>query len=77
MNATVTARTAVQLADEVNAAFAAGKITTVNGRKITTQYGRKAANAWLNGTVSVTVEGRSKRTIGTVYAKIGQALRTA
>jgi hypothetical protein len=72
-----TVTTATAIADQINADFTAGRITDVNGRRITSQYGRKPANAWGNGTVSVTVKGRSKGKTGTVYAKTGQALHTA
>lgn len=74
---TVAAGTNEDVAARINAAFAAGEITTVNGRTITTSYGRPAARAYLNGTVAVTVKGRQKRTEGTVYGKKGETLTVA
>jgi len=65
------------IAERINAAFASGKATTVNGRTITTTYGRPPARAYLNGTIAVTVKGREKRTTGTVYGKKGQTLALA
>lgn len=65
------------IAERINAAFASGSAATVNGRKITSRFGRPPAVAYLNGTIAVTVEGREKRTTGTVYAKKGQTLTVA
>jgi len=73
-NVVVTAANAVELADEVNAAFKAGELAMVNGRRIVSAWGQPPAKSWQNGTVSVTVQGREKRTVGTVYAKVGQRL---
>ena len=74
---TITTANAQATADALNAAFAAGTLHTVNGREVTSAYGTKVATAWQNGTVSVTVKGRAKRTTGTVYVKAGQDLHTA
>lgn len=71
----VTEANAVQIADDINAAFAAGECWGVNGREAKSAWGQPIARSWQNGTVSVTVKGREKRTTGTVYVKVGQRLR--
>jgi hypothetical protein len=75
--ATITARTATTIADAINADFAAGRISTVNGRELVTAWGKAPAVSWQNGSVSVTVKGRTKGKVGTVFVKVGQELRTA
>jgi hypothetical protein len=76
INVTVTAANSVELADQINAAFAAGDITEVNGRKLISRYGGDVARSWQNGTVSVKVEGRRSRLqVGDVYVKVGGTLR--
>jgi hypothetical protein len=74
---TVTAATAVAIADRINAEFHAGTLTTVNGREPASRYGTTVATAWQNGTVSVSVRGRAKGKLGEVYIKSGQTLHTA
>jgi hypothetical protein len=72
---TVTAATATAIADQINAAFQAGTLTTVNGGTLASRYGTAVATSWQNGTVSVTVHGRTKGKFNTVYVKAGQTLR--
>jgi hypothetical protein len=74
---TNTAATAVTIADRINAEFHAGTLTTVNGRELASRYGTTVAKAWQNGTVSVTVRGRTKGKFGELYIKNGQTLHTA
>jgi hypothetical protein len=66
---TVTAATAVAIADRINAEFQAGTLTTVNGREPASRYGATVATAWQNGTVSVSVRGRAT---GAPYCGPGQ-----
>jgi hypothetical protein len=73
----ITARTATAVADQINADFAAGRITTAGGDKLASRYGQPVARAWQNGTVSVTVKARSKRGFNDVYVKVGHSLRVA
>lgn len=50
-----------------------GKVTTVNGRTVWTRFGA-FASAWQNGSVSVDVRGKGKRTQGTVWVKVGETV---
>ena len=71
MTATVvTAANAQDIADQINSDFSAGVVSTVNGGSLKSRFGSPVARAWQNGTVSVTVVGRSAK-INTVYIKIG------
>lgn len=75
---TVTARTAVTLADELNALYAAGNLATVNGREVLSHYfGAAVARSWQNGTVSVRVRARAKGKTTDLYVKDGQTLTFA
>lgn len=74
---TVTARTAVALADELNALYAAGNLTTVNGREVLSQHSSTIARSWQNGTVSVRVRARAKGKTTDLYVKDGQTLTFA
>ena len=72
---TVYAHNAVELADQINAAFKSGEITEVGGRKLISRFGGDVARSWQNGTVSVKVEGRrSAQQVGDLYFKVGQVL---
>jgi hypothetical protein len=70
----VTAATSMQLADDLNAAFAAGELSAVNGSEVVSRFGQPVARAWQNGTVSVTVRGRTPRKINDLYVKVGGRL---
>lgn len=71
---TVTAANSVELADRLNAAFAAGEIQVVNGEALRSRFGNPVARSWQNGTVSVTVEGRGRGKINDLYVKVGKTL---
>lgn len=63
------------LAQRINDAHRAGLVVHVNGRKVRTYVPSSGtpANVFANGTLSVTVEGRTAR-VGTIYAKVGQSI---
>lgn len=72
MNATtVTATNAQDLADAVNARFAAGEKLTVGGREVRS-WSRTAANAWGTGSLSVNVRTRKGNGVVQVWFKVGQ-----
>ena len=77
MEITVTAHNALATAQELNDMFEHGSLTMVNGREVVSKYGHAPANSWQNGTVSVSVKGRTKGTFGTVYVKVGSTLRAS
>lgn len=66
----VTGRNSYDIEAQINDGFAAHAITHVNGRVIVGRYS-KPATAWQNGSVSVTVVGRTARKTGTVWIKVG------
>lgn len=75
---TVTAHNAVAVADEVNALFAAGTVTTVYGSyELASRFGSAVAKSWQNGTVSVTVKARTKGKTNELYVKVGHTLTVA
>ena len=70
---TITEINVHEIADEVNARFAAGEALVVNGRQVQSWYG-KPAQVWNNGTLSVEVKSRSGvgRKTTHVWIKQGQ-----
>jgi hypothetical protein len=75
IHTTVTAHNAVELADRINAGYDTGDIQVVNGHALKARFrGLKVAQSWGNGTVSVTVEGRGRGKVNTVYIKVGAPL---
>jgi hypothetical protein len=71
----VTDRNATKIADEINARFNAGELTVVNGYELKSRFGSPVARSWQNGTVSVTVAGRTPHTINDIYFRVGAAIQ--
>lgn len=71
----VTTANAVQLADDLNAAWKAGELSAVNGREVTSRFGSPVARSWQNGTVSVVVKARRPGHYTDIYIKVGGRLR--
>ncbi len=60
------------VADLINDAYKEGRKVTFNGETVYNPHGNPAS-AWLNGSLSVSVRGRTART-GTRWAKIGRTV---
>lgn len=64
-----------QLAELITREVRAGGLVDVNGRRVTIQWpSHDPAAVWQNGTLQVSVEGRARGTVGTVWAKRGQVV---
>jgi len=74
MDVTVTAFNSIELAEQVNAAFAAGKLSAFGSDQLASRWGQPVATSWGNGTVSVTVKARTKRGFNDRFVKVGQRL---
>lgn len=74
IHTTVLAHNAVEIADRINAGFEAGDIETVNGYVLVSRFRSPVARSWQNGSISITVVGRTKGKTNTIYIKVGQVL---
>jgi hypothetical protein len=63
---------AQELADAVNARFAAGEKLTVGGLKVRSWSKTSAAKAWGTGSLSVDVQTRKGNSVSQVWFKVGQ-----
>ena len=78
ITATITGHNSLQVADKINDAFFAGQVTKLfETDEIVSVWGKAPAVAWKNGTVSVTVKGRTKGKVGTRYVKVGKTIRVS
>jgi len=74
ITAVVTAHNSIALADAINVAMVKGGAVAVNGYTPVTAWGKPAAHAWNNGTVSFKVKAKKPGKFNDIYVKVGSAL---